>query len=84
MHRTTTPPDAGTPLPPGDELRLFAALLPIIDARCPLLGLYAEPSRKHPKTDWDNCQGPPTVVVRPDDCRCDGCTRHGRFAMNTA
>jgi hypothetical protein len=28
---------------------------------------------------WDNCQGPPTVVMRQDDCRHAGCDRHGQF-----
>ena len=25
------------------------------------------------------CQGPPTVVVRADDCRWEGCAKHRHF-----
>lgn len=51
--------------------------LKLIIARCRLLGLYEE--RKSPKDSWDNCQGPSTVIARADDCRHEGCDKHGRF-----
>ncbi len=65
----------------GDVSAAMASLR-VIDARCRLLGLHElvpGRSRKSPKDGWDNCQGPPTVVVRPDDCRHAGCDKHGRF-----
>ncbi len=56
------------------------ALLRINDTRCRLLGLYEPRHRKKsPKDNWDNCYGPPTVVINPNDCRHEGCDRHGRF-----
>ncbi len=57
------------------------ALLRIIEARCRLLGLYGEPGVKESGDRWENCQGPATVVVRADDCRHQGCVRHGRFPI---
>lgn len=45
-----------------------------------LLGLY-----DRVRTDgkgqhgWDNCQGPPTLVINPKDCRWGGCAKHGAF-----
>ena len=35
---------------------------------------------------WDHCEGPPTVVISPDDRRHRGCPTHGSFAeqMTTA
>ncbi len=56
------------------------ALLRINDTRCRLLGLYEHRDRKKsPEDSWDNCYGPPTVVINPHDCRHNGCDRHGRF-----
>ena len=62
----------------GLSLAAAHQCLKLIIARCRLLGLYEEP-RKAPKDRWDNCQGPPTVVVRGDDCRHHGCDKHGLF-----
>jgi hypothetical protein len=59
------------------------AALKTIEQEMRLVGLISGRRKPSPKDSWDNCQGPPTVVVRPDDCRYDGCTRHGRFAVNT-
>ena len=57
------------------------ALMRIIDAECRLLGLYEHRDRKKsPKDKWDNCFGPPTVVINPKDCRHGGCALHGRFS----
>jgi hypothetical protein len=53
--------------------------LRIIEARCKLLGLYRDRRTKDPKDHWDNCSGPPTVIPEPNDCRHEGCDRHGRF-----
>lgn len=58
------------------------ALLRIIEARCRLLGLYGDRGRKESADRWDSCQGPATVVVRADDCRHQGCERHGRFPVH--
>ncbi len=61
------------------DVRAVMALVRIHDARMRLLGLYPKPARRDPKASWDNCQGPPTVVVRADDCRWEGCAKHGNF-----
>jgi hypothetical protein len=64
------------------DLPSATAVLRIIDARCRLLGLHElVPGRraKDSKIAWDSCQGPPTVVARPDDCRHVGCYKHGHF-----
>jgi len=58
------------------------ALLRVIEARCRLLGLYGELGRKESVEGWDSCQGSATVVVPADDCRHDGCERHGRFPVS--
>ncbi len=63
------------------DVRAVMALLRIHDARMRLLGLYPKQARRDPRASWDNCQGPPTVVVRADDCRHEGCERHGKFAL---
>jgi len=63
------------------DVRAVMALLRIHDARMRLLGLYPKQARRDPRASWDNCQGPPTVVVRADDCRHEGCERHGKFAI---
>ncbi len=52
------------------------AALKTIEQEMRLVGGMQKPS---PKDTWDNCQGPPTVVVNPNDCRHDGCAMHGRF-----
>ena len=54
------------------DLAAATAVVKIIDARCRVLGLY-EPRSKKKQDDWDNCQGPATVVLRADDCRHAGC-----------
>jgi transposase-like protein len=61
------------------DIPAVLACLRIINMRSRLLGLYPDRRTKDPKDRWDNCQGPRTVVVRPDDCRHAGCDRHGRF-----
>ena len=61
------------------------SLLRIIDMRCKVLGLYELlPGKraKDPKEDWDNCWGPPTVVINPKDCRWNGCDSHGKFDLD--
>jgi len=63
------------------DVRAVMALLRIHDARMRLLGLYPKQARRDPRASWDNCQGPPTVVVRADDCRHEGCERHGKSAI---
>lgn len=64
----------------GGDVQAVLALLWVLDARCRLLGLY-EPARRGqvPQDGWDNCSGPPTVVLHPDDCRWRGCSVHGAF-----
>ncbi len=64
------------------DVRAAMAILHIIEARCRMWGLLEKaPVRgaKDPKDHWDNCQGPPTVIIRQDDCRHTGCDTHGRF-----
>jgi hypothetical protein len=64
------------------NVRAAMAVLQIIEARCRMWGLLEKPPAravKDPKGDWDNCQGPPTVIIRQDDCRHQGCDKHGRF-----
>lgn len=52
----------------------------IVEARARLLGLYAAPGiDRRARRDWPSCQGHATVVVRQDDCRHNGCDRHGQF-----
>ncbi len=58
------------------------AVLRILDLQCRLQGLYepaAKPGSKDPKDHWDHCEGPPTVVISPNDCRHRGCPTHGSF-----
>ena len=38
---------------------------------------------KDPKDEWDNCWGPRTVVINPNDCRWAGCEKHGKFDGET-
>ncbi|MGI8722602.1 MAG: hypothetical protein ACR2JG_10270 [Geodermatophilaceae bacterium] len=66
------------------DVDAVTALLRVIEARCRLLGLYGGPRTKDSGDGWDNCQGPATVVVRADDCRHQGCERHGRFPVSYA
>ncbi len=61
------------------DLQAVVALLQVIQAQCRLLGLYPQPARKDLKAHWDNCFGPPTVVINPKDCRWKGCDKHGKF-----
>lgn len=61
------------------DLGACRVLLRIIDAECRLFGLYQDRAKKDPKAGWDNCWGPPTVVLNPKDCRWGGCDRHGKF-----
>jgi len=63
------------------DVGAVVALLRIQDERMRLLGLYPKQARRDPKAGWDHCQGVPTVVVRADDCRHEGCKRHGKFAI---
>ena len=60
------------------HLPSIAAAQRLIEARCKVLGLDVA-VKKDPKADWVCCQGPQTVVIREDDCRWQGCKRHGRF-----
>ncbi len=60
------------------------ALLRVSEARCRLLGLYGHGRPTESQSSWDNCQGPATVVIRADDCRHQGCERHGRFRIPTS
>jgi hypothetical protein len=56
------------------------AVLRVVDQRLRLLGLDPR-IRKRPMTDkWPSCHGPATVVIHPDDCRHQGCARHGKFS----
>ena len=56
------------------------AVLRIIQARGRLLGLYdSVRTDSKGQNGWDNCQGPPTVVINPRDCRWAGCAKHGAF-----
>jgi len=49
-----------------------------------LLGLYdSVRSDSKGQNGWDNCQGPPTVVINPKDCRWQGCDKHGKFSAAT-
>lgn len=61
------------------DVSAVMSLLRISDARCRLMGLYPARQSKDPRAHWDNCAGPPTVVVSSDDCRHEGCARHGSF-----
>ncbi len=61
------------------DVAAVMALLRVSEARCRLLGLYGDGRPTESQSSWDNCQGPATVVVRADDCRHQGCERHGRF-----
>lgn len=61
------------------DLNAVHGLLRIIESECRLLGLHGGGTSARDKKGWDNCQGPPTVVIRRDDCRYSGCDRHGRF-----
>jgi hypothetical protein len=45
------------------------ALLRILDLECRLQGLYEPAAKPGPKDHWDHCEGPPIVVISPDDCR---------------
>jgi len=56
-----------------------AAVLRILDLQCRLQGLYEPAAKPGPKDHWDHCEGPPTVVISPDDCRYRGCPTHGSF-----
>lgn len=62
----------------GDVHAVQAALRVVI-AECRLLGLIQLAGSADPRSAWPCCQGPATVVIRPDDCRHEGCERHGRF-----
>ncbi len=74
MHRALWPAAMTGDVP------AIRALIRINDARCRLLGLYEHrKQKKSPKDSWDNCYGPPTVVINPNDCRHKGCAKHGRF-----
>ncbi len=55
------------------------AALKTIEQELRLVGLVGGMQKPSPKDSWDNCYGPPTVVVNPNDCRHDGCAMHGRF-----
>jgi len=56
------------------------AVLRLIQARGRLLGLYnSVRTDSKGQNGWDNCQGPPTVVINPKDCRWAGCDTHGAF-----
>ena len=61
------------------NLAACRSILHILDLRSRLLGLYEGSVGKDPKDRWDNCQGPPTVVTNPNDCRWTGCDKHGVF-----
>jgi len=61
------------------DLDAVPGLLRIIESQCRLLGLYGAGKSTLMTKGWDNCQGPRTVVIRPDDCRHVGCIRHGGF-----
>ena len=61
------------------DVRAVQAVLRIIDARCRLLGLYPDTRAKRPEDGWPCCQGPATVVIREDDCRYQGCDKHGKL-----
>jgi hypothetical protein len=54
-------------------------VLLVIQARAHLLGLSDARCSADPTVDWPCCQGPAMVVVRPDDCRWSGCSRHGNL-----
>ncbi len=56
------------------------AVLRVLDQRIRLLGLAEVPRKQKPQDAWPSCHGPATVVIHPDDCRYEGCERHGRFA----
>ncbi len=51
----------------------------IVVLRIRLLGLFVSKPIKKVPADWDCCQGPRTLVTRPDDCRWEDCQQHGRF-----
>ncbi len=55
------------------------AVLKIIEQEMRLVGFTLSNRKPSPKDSWDNCQGPPTVVMRQDDCRHAGCDKHGKF-----
>ena len=66
----------------GGDLNAIRTAINVVMAECKLLGLL-NPAAKDPKADWVCCQGPQTVVTRPDDCRWIGCHRHGQFDSGT-
>jgi hypothetical protein len=55
------------------------AVVKIIEQEMRLLGLTESNRKPSPKDGWDNCDGAPTVVARANDCRHQGCERHGKF-----
>jgi hypothetical protein len=59
------------------------AVLRVVDQRLRLLGLDRGPRQRRTETAWPSCHGPATVVVDPDDCRHQGCPRHGKFTSLT-
>ena len=60
------------------DLAAVRTALNVVTAECKLLGLMGPVAKDH-KADWPCCQGPVTLVTRPDDCRWTGCDRHGVF-----
>lgn len=60
------------------DLAAVRTAVNVVMGECKLLGLLG-PAAKDSKADWVSCQGPRTVVIRPDDCRWNGCDRHGIF-----
>lgn len=62
----------------GGDLPAIGMVLRIIETRCRLLSIYGHEKRRKISSDsWDNCHGPPTLVIRTDDCRHAGCDRQG-------
>ena len=64
------------------DLAAVRTALNVVTTECKLLGLLG-PVAKDPRADWPCCQGPRTVVTRPDDCRWTGCDRHGVFVSGS-
>lgn len=62
------------------DLAAVRAALRIVQAECRLLALEGTlEARADVDASWPCCQGPATVVTRPDDCRWTGCATHGSF-----
>ncbi len=65
------------------EVSAALGVLRVLDQRLRLLGLDRTTGTGRAGRAWPSCHGPATVVVHPDDCRHEGCPRHGKFTSGT-